>query len=219
MKLTKEESVEAGEREIGVRSYDIMVGLYFNVILYSLTRDFFHVIMYILNKRLYPHRDKRKLMTRLDQLEQEAHANEEVIEADDLSDLAVAPRHHQIARLTALGFSSGHICGVMAMTIPALNAVRCSPLFKSVVKSLQIGQDEKVMKAREVLIDSAPKAAEVKVGLLESESEKIRGDTSSDILKGLGVTREDERDRGVTVNIAGEKMDLIFNTIMEIRGK
>jgi hypothetical protein len=85
---------------------------------------------------------------------------------------------------------------------------------------MEIGKsiDTSVDKARLRLIEAAPKAAEVKVSLLDSLDPKIKGDTANDILKGVGAMRQEvEAQHGPTFNIKTEQVLLIETTLKELR--
>ena len=161
-------------------------------------------------------------LARVDQLTWEAKARvseEEGSEAERFMNTS-EPRTRQIARYTAIGMKPIEIAELMETTPDAVRIVKRSPLFQAVVKELEQGMDEKVVQARKILIDAAPKAAQTKVDLMSHPDPQIQQTASSDILKGTGVIGQDDSNgdgKGSTFIIKAEQAQFITQVLNEIK--
>ncbi len=145
------------------------------------------------------------------------------IQTQSVDALELAPKPNQAARLTALGFSPREICEKLGVSASWYSINAQSPLFKAIVKEMRVEYDEAAKKAQRIVTNAAPKAAEVLVGILDkkeddpSVSMRLRKEVAVEVLKGSGAIRESSESRGVTINLSDSKMNIILQTIKEIK--
>jgi hypothetical protein len=133
-------------------------------------------------------------------------------------ELYLQPKLHQAARLKALGFRNREICEKLDMSESHLSVVSNSPLFISVVKGLMEEMDEATKIAQQTLIEAAPEAAEKLVDIMRStQHEGLKRLVTLDVLKGSGAIKTESTSPHVTVNLTENKMNIILDTIKEIR--
>ena len=134
--------------------------------------------------------------------------------------LELPPKHNQLARLLALGWSKRAAAEKLGMGEGQVSIISRSPLFQSVVVELTSDIDKGVKKALNTLAEAAPRAAEALVHIMEKPTngdQKIQKEASVEILKGAGASRSYEAPVGVTINISDVKLNLILATLKEIR--
>jgi hypothetical protein len=132
--------------------------------------------------------------------------------------LELPPKHNQMARLIALGFNYKDTAERVGVTPDRVGAIAKSPLFKSVVRQIQSELDQSVKTAQNTLIEAAPKAAEKLINIMDtSKNERLQKECANDILKGVGATRETRVEGGIHIEINENKMDLIINTLRELK--
>lgn len=161
-------------------------------------------------------------LTRVDQLALEVHEREgEEVTLSPIEQWhqGAEPRHHMIARFVALGVKPVEIAKRMDTTVENVRSVMSSPLFQAVVKEMEKGFDDKVVEARRMLFEAAPRAAQTKIDLLSAIDPGVRQTASSDILKGTGAIKQEGDNgsgKGPTFNIKAEQVQLINTTLKEI---
>jgi transcriptional regulator with XRE-family HTH domain len=134
------------------------------------------------------------------------------LEGEDLP-----PKHHQAARLRSLGFSQREISKRLGISESRLSIIANSPLFKLTVKKLESELDEGVRKSQRILAEAAPEAAETLVSIMrDKELQRLRKEASMDILRGAGAVRGEEKP-SIEINISDSKLELILQTLKEIK--
>ena len=130
----------------------------------------------------------------------------------------LSARHKQAARLLVSGYSQREVSERIGMSEAHLSVVVSSPPFQEEVKRLEGELNQCVIKAQNILIEAAPDAAQVKVDILKNtESERLKSDVASDILKGVGALRTEKTEPpNMTLNISQERWDLIITTLKEV---
>lgn len=134
--------------------------------------------------------------------------------------LELPPKHNQLARLIALGWSKRAAAEKLGMGEGQVSVISRSPLFQSVVEELQSEIGKGVKRALDTLAEAAPRAADTLVNIMEHPTngdQKLQKEASVEILKGAGALRNYEAAPGVTINISETKLNLILNTLKEIR--
>jgi hypothetical protein len=146
--------------------------------------------------------------------------NEALIVTGDLVTLdgsELPPKHHQAARLRALGFSQREIAQKLQISESRLSIIANSPLFKLTVRKLESELDEGVKKSQRILAEAAPEAAEVLVETMrDREVKRLRKEASMDILRGAGAVRGEEKPT-LSINISDSKLALIVQTLKETK--
>lgn len=134
--------------------------------------------------------------------------------------LELPPKHNQLARLIALGWSNRAASEKLGMGEGQVSVIVRSPLFQAVVADFQKDVDKGVKKALSALAEAAPRAAEALIGIMEKPQngdQKIQKDASVEILKGAGAFKTSEASPGITITINENKLNLILATLKEIR--
>jgi transcriptional regulator with XRE-family HTH domain len=127
------------------------------------------------------------------------------------------PKHHQAARLKALGFSQREISQKLGISESRLSIIAGSGLFKLTVRKLESELDEGVTKAQRIMAEAAPEAAQTLVDIMQDkELQRLRKEASMDILRGAGAVRGEEKP-ALTINISDSKLELIMQTLKEIK--
>ncbi len=135
------------------------------------------------------------------------------------TELELPPKLHQAARLKALGFRHREICEKLGMSESHLSIVSQSPLFKSVVKDLGEELDEATKVAQDILVEASPEAAEKLVAIMrETDHKGLQRLVALDVLRGSGTIKTDITKPQVIVNLTENKMNIILETIQQIRG-
>ena len=138
---------------------------------------------------------------------------------DEVNQLELPAKLHQAARLKALGFSGREICEKLGMSESHLSVVSKSPLFIAVVKDLSNELDEATKVAQTTLVEAAPEAAEKLVGIMRTTEHKgLERLVCLDVLKGSGAIKTESTSPHVVVNLTENKMNIILETIQQIRG-
>lgn len=134
-------------------------------------------------------------------------------------ELELSPKLHQAARLKALGFSGREICEKLGMSESHLSVVSKSPLFIAVVKDLSNELDEATKVAQSTLVEAAPEAAEELVKIMQkTDHVGLKRLVCLDVLKGSGAIKTESTTPHVIVNLTENKMNIILETIKEIKG-
>ena len=134
--------------------------------------------------------------------------------------LELPPKHNQLARLIALGWSKRAAAEKLGMGEGQVSVITRSPLFQAVVADFQKDIDLGVKKALGALSEAAPRAAEKLIEIMErpqNNDQVLQKAASVEILKGAGAFRTVEAPTAVTVNISEAKLNLIMNTLKEIK--
>ena len=135
------------------------------------------------------------------------------------TELELPPKLHQAARLKALGFKHREICEKLGMSESHLSIVSQSPLFKSVVKDLGEELDEATKVAQDILVEASPEAAEKLVEIMRTtQHDGLKRLVTLDVLRGSGTIKTDVTKPQVIVNLTENKMNIILETIQQIRG-
>jgi len=135
------------------------------------------------------------------------------------TELELPPKLHQAARLKALGFKHREICEKLGMSESHLSIVSQSPLFKSVVKDLGEELDEATKVAQDILVEASPEAAEKLVAIMQTtQHDGLKRLVALDVLRGSGTIKTDITKPQVIVNLTENKMNIILETIQQIRG-
>ena len=135
------------------------------------------------------------------------------------TELELPPKLHQAARLKALGFKHREICEKLGMSESHLSIVSQSPLFKSVVKDLGEELDEATKVAQDILVEASPEAAEKLVEIMRTtQHDGLKRLVTLDVLRGSGTIKTDITKPQVIVNLTENKMNIILETIQQIRG-
>ena len=131
----------------------------------------------------------------------------------------LSARHKQAARLLVSGYSQREVSERIGMSEAHLSVVVSSPPFQEEVKRLEGELNQCVIKAQNILIEAAPDAAQVKVDIMKnSESERLKSDVASDILKGVGVLHTEKTEPPhITLNLSQERWELLITTFEEVR--
>lgn len=133
-------------------------------------------------------------------------------------ELQLQPKLHQAARLKALGFRNREICEKLDMSESHLSVVSKSPLFISVVKGLMEEMDDATKVAQQTLVEAAPEAAEKLVEIMrDTEHQGLKRLVALDVLKGSGAIKTESTSPHIVVNLTENKMNIILDTIKEIR--
>jgi len=132
--------------------------------------------------------------------------------------LELPPKLNQAARMKSLGFSNKDICEKLGISDSHLSIQSKSPLFMSVVKELREELDEATKVAQKVLIESAPRAAEKLVTMLETtEHNGLRRLLALDILRGSGAIKSESSSPQINITLSENKMNVILETINQIK--
>jgi len=100
-----------------------------------------------------------------------------------------------------------------------LSIVSNSPLFKAVVKELSEKLDDATKVAQEVLVEASPEAAEKLVTIMQTtQHEGLKRLVALDVLKGSGTIKTDITKPQIVVNLTENKMNIILETINQIKG-
>ena len=141
------------------------------------------------------------------------------IQTQPQDELSLPPKLHQAARLMSLGFKNREICEKLGMSESHLSIVSKSPLFKDVVHTLMNELDDAAKLAQTVLVESAPKAAEVLVDIMRTtQHDGLKRLVALDLLKGSGAIKSESSSPSIVVNLTENKMNIILETIQQIRG-
>lgn len=141
------------------------------------------------------------------------------IQTQSHTELDLPPKQHQAARLKALGFKNREICEKLGMSESHLSIISNSPLFKSVVKELGEELDDASKVAQDILIEASPEAADNLVKIMRDTDHKgLQRLVALDILKGSGTIKTDITKPQIVVNLTENKMNIILETINQIRG-
>jgi hypothetical protein len=145
------------------------------------------------------------------------------IQTQPLDTLELAPKPNQAARLTALSFSPKEICEKLGVSASWLSVTKESPLFKAVVREYQAELDEAAKKAQSVITEALPKAAEKLVEILENKGDKpeisprLQKEVAVEMLKGERVLKGESSAPQIQINLSDSKMNIILQTIREIK--
>ena len=146
------------------------------------------------------------------------------LKAED-KNIELAPRHNQIARMYAFGFSQREISERLGMGQAHLSIICNTPLFKQVVKEMQGKMNEGLVTAQNILMEASPKAAEILVEVLENVgspagiemSPRMAKEVALDVLRSSGAAKTADSGPKIIVEINEKKMELIFTTLKELR--
>jgi hypothetical protein len=140
------------------------------------------------------------------------------VESKVAEQIELPPRHNQMARMAALGFSPKQICEKLDISSSQYTIVSQSPLFKAVVADYEKECDGAVKVAQNILIEAAPKAAQKLVDTMDVEGAyRLNKEAAHDVLKGVGAIRQEIDVRSVVINIDEKKLTLINQTLKELK--
>ena len=134
------------------------------------------------------------------------------------SEIELSPKVYQCPRLDALGFKPGEICEKLGVSNSWVSLTRKSPLYKQTVSQFEQEINEGAIRAKKMLLDQAPHAAEVAIGFLDdTEHPRMQKEIAVEILKGVGAVHTEEQGPRINIQINDSKLELIMQTLKEIR--
>ncbi len=144
------------------------------------------------------------------------------IQSTSIDTLELAPKPYQAARLQALGFSPREVCEKLGVSASWFSVNAQSPLFKATVREFQLEYDEAARTAQRVITEAAPRAAEKLVKILDATdnpaiSPRLIKEVAVEVLKGSGAIKSESSSPQININLSDSKMNIILQTIREIK--